>query len=247
MLTGKVAFVTGSTRGIGWAIAEEFARHGASIVLNGLSNQNALDTRVQELSEQFKVPVKGILCDVTSSQNLKSVYQDIFKEFGRLDVLVNNAGILKDALMGMIPDALVEESFRVNTYSVIYNMQLASRLMQRNNSGSIINITSIIGTNGNAGQTVYGATKAAVIGATKSAAKELAPKNIRVNAIAPGFIDTDMIKTLTEKVKAERLASVAMGRIGKPSDVAKTAVYLASQLAEYVTGQVIGVDGGMLI
>jgi 3-oxoacyl-[acyl-carrier protein] reductase len=162
-------------------------------------------------------------------------------------VLVNNAGILQDALLGMIPDAMIRQTIDVNTVGPIYHVQEASRLMARNKSGSIINVTSIIGRFGNEGQAVYGASKAALIGLTLSAAKELARHNIRVNAVAPGFINTDMVKQLTEQKYGERMKSIKMGRIGEPEDVANAILFLASDLSSYVTGQVLGVDGGMLI
>jgi 3-oxoacyl-[acyl-carrier protein] reductase len=147
----------------------------------------------------------------------------------------------------MVTHEQIEKTFSINTFGVLYVAQYAARLMSRNKSGSIINISSIIGTNGNEGQTVYGGSKAAVIGITQSLAKELAPNNIRVNAIAPGFIDTDMTRQLPKDKYQERMESIKMGRIGKPEDIANTALFLASDLSAYVTGQVIGVDGGMLI
>jgi len=170
-----------------------------------------------------------------------------YSEFRRLDIMVNNAGVLRDSLIGMIGSDDIDETLRINLRSVITGTQAASRLMLRNKSGSIVNIASIIGRFGNKGQLVYGASKAGVIGATYSAAKELAPSGIRVNAIAPGFIDTDMVRSINEDVFAERIRSIAMGRIGSPEDIADAALFFASDLSRYVTGQVLGVDGGMLI
>jgi len=189
----------------------------------------------------------ALVLDVTDSKQIQESYRRLAQEFGRLEVLVNNAGILQDALLGMIPDATLRQTFAVNSDAVILNMQQAARLMQRAKKGSIVNLTSIIGRAGNQGQVVYGASKAAVIGATLSAAKELAPFGIRVNAVAPGFIDTDMTRSLPEEKYRERIDSIKMKRIGTPEDVAKVVVFVASDLASYVTGQVIGVDGGMLI
>jgi 3-oxoacyl-[acyl-carrier protein] reductase len=171
----------------------------------------------------------------------------VFSAFGRLDVLVNNAGVLKDALIGMVSDDVLEDTFRINTFGAIHHLQAASRLMQRSGGGSIINMTSIIGVVGNEGQIAYGSPKAALIGLTKSAAKELAPRGVRVNAVAPGFIDTDMSRSLPADKYADRVASIKMGRVGTPEDVADVVLFLASDLSRYVTGQVIGVDGGMVI
>jgi 3-oxoacyl-[acyl-carrier protein] reductase len=164
-----------------------------------------------------------------------------------LDVWVNNAGVLLDGLIGMVPDADIQTTLSINLAGVLYGTQQAARLMRRGGGGSIINLTSIIGRFGNAGQLVYGASKAGVIGATLSAAKELAPLNIRVNAVAPGFIETDMTAQLPPDKFQVRLDSIAMGRVGVPNDIANTALFFASDLSTYVTGQVIGVDGGMLV
>lgn len=169
------------------------------------------------------------------------------KNLGRLDVLVNNAGVMDDALLGMVNERQMESTFSINIEAVIYHMQYASRLMTRQKQGSIINVSSIIGRTGNAGQVVYASSKAAVIGATYSAAKELGVHNIRVNAVAPGFIDTDMTKQFSEEVYKQRLSGIKMNRMGRPEEVANTILFLASDLSSYVTGQVIGVDGGMVI
>ncbi len=247
MLKDKVAFITGSTRGIGWAVARTFARHGASIILNGVSDQSRLDECVRQIRDEYNVECTGFLADVCEPASVKRCYMDIFKKHKRLDVLVNNAGVLQDALLGMIPDSAITRTIQINTVGPIYHLQEAARLMSRNKSGSIINISSIIGRVGNEGQAVYGASKAALIGLTLSAAKELAPKNIRVNAVAPGFIGTDMVKHLPPAKYEERVRSIKMGRVGEAQDVANAVLFLASDLSSYVTGQVLGVDGGMLI
>jgi 3-oxoacyl-[acyl-carrier protein] reductase len=247
LLAGKIALVTGSTRGIGWATAESFAEHGATVILNGRSSQEALNRRVADIRARFGVPCAGFCADVSDAAAVKRYYQEIFKQFKRLDILVNNAGIMQDALLGMIPEPLVRNSLEVNLLGPILNLQEASRLMARNRSGSIVNLSSIIGSKGKEGQAVYGTTKAGIIGLTLSAAKELAPKGIRVNAVTPGLIKTDLLKEVPEQKMAEALSGVKMGRIGEPKDVANVIVFLASDLAAYVTGQVLGVDGGMVL
>jgi len=247
MLENKVAFITGSTRGIGWSTARFFAAQGATVLLNGVSNKDLLDDCVNQIKSEFSVGCEGFLFDASDPDSIKSCYSYIFKTYKHLDILVNNAGIMEDRLLGMVTPENIDRTFNVNVKSMIYNMQYASRLMYRKQYGSIINVASIIGRVGNVGQVVYGASKSAVIGLTFSAAKELAPLNIRVNAIAPGFIDTDMTKNMPPDKFAERLNSIKMNRIGKPEDVAKAICFFASDLSSYITGQVLGVDGGMLI
>jgi 3-oxoacyl-[acyl-carrier protein] reductase len=246
-LAGKVAFITGSTRGIGWATARAFAEAGASVVLNGCANADALEQRRAEIEREFGVACLGLLADAADVASVKNCYSQIFSRFKRLDVLVNNAGVLQEGMLGMIPETTVRRSLEVNILGAVSHIQEACRLMARNKSGSIINMSSIMGRNGVEGLSVYCATKAALLGLTFSAAKELASKNIRVNAVAPGFIETDMSRAMPEAMYAKRLASVKMGRAGTPEEVAQTVLFLASDLSRYVTGQVLGVDGGMLI
>jgi 3-oxoacyl-[acyl-carrier protein] reductase len=246
-LERKVAFVTGSTRGIGWATACVLAANGATVVLNGVSDQYALDERVSELRSTYGVKAVGLLCDAADPEDVRGAYRKIFSTFRRLDILVNNAGVLNDALVGMVSDKMVTQTFGINTFGAIHHLQGAARLMQRRKSGSIVNLTSIVGVTGNEGQIVYSSSKAALLGLTRSAAKELAPMGIRVNAVAPGFIDTDMTRQLPQAKYDERMASIKMGRIGRPDDIAHSVLYFASELSSYVTGQVLGVDGGMLI
>jgi 3-oxoacyl-[acyl-carrier protein] reductase len=247
MLDGKITFVTGSTRGIGWATAQLFAQHGAVVILNSRANQQLLDERVAELRSRFAATAIGFCADASETAAVKACYAEIFKQFKRLDVLVNNAGIMQDSVLGMISEPLVDRSLAVNVKGPLFHLQEASRLMTRNKSGAIINVSSIIGSAGKEGQAVYSATKAALLGLTKSAAKELGPKGIRVNAVTPGLIQTELVKDLPAAKLAEALAGIKMGRAGQPEDVAKVILFLASDLASYVTGQVIGVDGGMIL
>lgn len=246
-LSGRVAIVTGSSRGIGAAIADKFAASGASVILNGLQDGDLLQGHAADLASKYGVNVKAVAGDIADADVPHALVKEAFSSFRRLDIMVNNAGVLRDSVIGMIQEDQIDETLNVNLRGVLNGIQAAARLMQRNKSGSIINISSIIGRVGNSGQLVYGASKAGVIGATMSAAKELAPFGIRVNSIAPGYIETDMIGQIPADVHKERLESIAMQKIGKPEHVADAALFFASDLSQYVTGQVLGVDGGMLI
>jgi len=246
-VAGKVVLVTGSTRGIGFAVAKRLAQSGANVFLNGVSDAALLEERRRALEEEVGRPVQALLFDVSNPAHVADAYRQIFQRCKRLDVLVNNAGILQDRLVGMIDEGTIQATLDVNVTGVILNLQAAARLMTRNKSGSIVNVGSIVGRVGNAGQVVYGGSKAAVMGITQSAAKELAAQNIRVNAVAPGFIDTDMTRKLPADIHEQRVQSIRMGRIGTAEDVADAVLFFASDLSRYVTGQVLGVDGGMLI
>ncbi|WP_142848932.1 SDR family NAD(P)-dependent oxidoreductase [Telmatospirillum sp. J64-1] len=246
-LEGKVALVTGASRGIGWATARLLAERGASVIVNGMEMSEALEAKAEALSAEFGTPCIALAADLAEPDQVKAMYKQVFTRFRRLDLMVNNAGILGDALIGMISDDMIDRVLRVNLHGGLHSLQQAARLMRRNPGGAIVNVSSIIGTAGNAGQAVYGASKAGLIGLTKSAAKELAPQNIRVNAVAPGFIETDMIGHLDDETRAARLAGIAMGRPGSAEDVARVILFLLSDEASYVTGQIIGVDGGMVI
>ncbi len=245
-LAGKVALVTGASRGIGAATALALAHEGARLALAGrdVEQLKAVAARVVEAGAEEPLV---LAYDVTAPDAVRAAFQLLHRELGRLDVLVNNAGVLEDALLGMVTPAQIDRVFAVNTTAVITHMQYASRLMARRRAGSVVNVASIIGRVGNEGQVVYGASKAAVIGATLSAAKELAPTGIRVNAVAPGFIETDMVRALPPDKRALRQRDIKMGRVGTPEDVADVILFLASDLSRYVTGQVLGVDGGMLV
>jgi 3-oxoacyl-[acyl-carrier protein] reductase len=246
LLKDKTILISGSSKGIGKGIAVLFAQEGANLVLLA-RNKSALEELSVFLSQTYHIAVSVYEADVRSQDSLKAVFNDLNAKNIYIDVLVNNAGIMTGATLQTVKDELIKETYETNVFGPIYLSQLALRSFLRKRKGSIINLSSIIGVNGSAGHTVYGSSKMAIIGFTKSLSKELAPLNIRVNAIAPGFIDTYMTKDLSPAIYEKTLASVGMRRIGTVEDVAKVALFLASDLSEYVTGQVIGVDGGMLI
>jgi len=242
LLSGKTVLITGSSKGIGKAIAILFAEEGADLVLVS-RDMNALKELSVHLSETYGVSVNIREADVRNQDALKTVFNELLLGGIIIDVLVNNAGIMIDSTLQTMKEDVVKQTYETNVYGTMYASQLALRSFLRKRSGSIINLSSIMGTNGAPGQSVYGSSKAAIIGFTKSLSKELAPLNIRVNAIAPGFIETDMTKDINSK----NPVTIGMRRNGKPEDVAKVALFLASDLSAYVTGQVIGVDGGMII
>lgn len=246
-LSGKVALVTGARRGIGLACVELLAAHGASVILNDVHEPDTITALANDLEKRYKRSFWALPADAANDKAVTSLYQTLFQRAKRLDILVANAGVMEDALIGMITPGQIEHTLGVNVTGVINHIQMAARLMKRGQGGSIVATASIVGRFGNKGQLLYGASKAGVIGAVISAAKELAPSNIRVNAIAPGFIDTAMTQSLPATVRNEMMAAIGMKRIGSPEDVARTVLFLTSDLSSYVTGQVIGVDGGMVI
>ena len=246
LLEGKTALVTGSNRGIGRSIAEQFVAHGATVYANA-RKVGSLDALIEHCENEYGGTIHPLYFDVTNASDAKKAFIEIRKTAGHLDVLVNNAGIMKDALIGMISHDAMQEVFDVNVFAAMEMLQLAVKLMKRQNTGSIINVSSIVGVQGNPGQLVYSASKGAVISMTKTAAKELAPFNIRVNAVAPGIIDTDMFRSISIKHQQERIDKISMGRIGTTQDIANTCLYLASDLSTYVTGQIIGIDGAAIM
>lgn len=245
LIEDKVALITGTSRGIGRQIAKTFVENGATVYANART-QGCLDTLIMETRDCMG-SIIPLYFDVTDYQTAKKAILQIKREQGHLDVLVNNAGVMHDAVIGMIPHENMQQTFDVNVFAVMELLQYAARVMIKQNSGSIVNLASIVGRYGNSGQLVYSATKGAVIALTKTAAKELANYSIRVNAIAPGMIDTEMFRSISQEHQQERLHKVGMGRIGTPEDVANTALFLASDLSCYVTGQVIGVDGEAIV
>jgi 3-oxoacyl-[acyl-carrier protein] reductase len=243
LLQNKTVLVTGATRGIGRAVCEACAEQGARLIVTG---------RNEALLADVVAAIPGAehlhyVMDVTNDDNVKAVFDDLLQKKIFVDCIVNNAGVMIDATLQMATMDVYEQIYKVNVQGSISVAQKAIKHMLRKRSGSIINLSSIIGTNGNAGQTIYGSSKSAIIGFTKSLSKELAPLGIRVNAVAPGFIDTDMTAGMDEKFYKKNVESIGMRRIGTPQDVARVVVFLASDLSGYVTGQVIGVDGGMVI
>jgi len=245
LLEGKVIWITGASRGIGRATALRMASEGAQLI-TAARDVEKLKQLSDEIESSGGLRPLDLAYDISDVQAIKDSFAQMLKHFKKLDGMVNNAGILEEALLPMVTQDQIERTFSVNVFSTLYHMQYASRIMMRNKSGSIVNLSSIIGQKGKEGLTVYGASKSAVIGATLSASKELAPAGIRVNAVAPGFIDTDMTNIIPEAKYDERMKAIKMRRPGTPQEVANTIMFLISDLSLYVTGQLVGVDGGML-
>ena len=244
----KTALVTGASRGIGAAIAKKLAARGFMVIINyGHSSAAAEEVKNQIEIEQAGGQAVLMQGDVSSGDDVDRMFKDIKKTWGRLDVLVNNAGINRDTLLVRMKEDQWDAVLSTDLKSVFFTTKAAASLMMRQRSGSIINIASVVGITGNAGQANYAAAKAGVIGFTKSAAKELAARGIRVNAIAPGFIETDMTDAIPEKIREGMLETIPLRRGGKAEDVANAVAFLASDDAGYITGQVLKVDGGMVM
>ena len=246
MLKGKICFVSGASRGIGREIVKNFVANDAIVYAN-IRTLGALDTWIDELPSNMSVNIRPIVLDICDSQAVKDALLRIKREHGRIDVWVNNAAIAYNEAIGMISQEHVRQMFETNVLAVIENIQLVSRLMIRQKAGSIINISSIVGVKGDAGQMAYSATKGAVIALTKSAAKELAPYQIRVNSIAPGLTKTDLMQETAASFLEKRISNFGMGRVAEPKDIANACLFFASNLSEYVTGQILGVDGASII
>jgi len=241
-LTGRVALVTGSTRGIGRAIATTLAGSGARVAIVGRER-----ARAEEAAAQLGGEARGFSCDVSDTASVAALVEEVEKSFGSLDILVNNAGLTRDNLLLRIKDADWDAVLDANLRGAFASIRAASRGMMKRRWGRIINIASIVGIMGNKGQANYAASKAGLIGLTKSVAKELGSRNILCNAVAPGFIETDMTAAMTPDARAALSAQIPLERLGKPEDIAGTVAFLASEHAAYITGQVFVVDGGMVM
>ena len=244
ILTGKTALVTGATRGIGRATALKFAEEGANVAFTYRSQHEAAQTLVAEI-ESFGVQAKAYASDAASFEDAHNVVEDVKAVFGRIDILVNNAGITKDGLMMRMDEAQWDAVIDTNLKSAFNFIHACTPIMARQRCGSIINMSSVVGISGNAGQCNYSASKAGLIGLAKSIAKEMGPRGIRANCIAPGFIATDMTEAIPENGRQEWEKQIPLRRGGTPEDVANVALFLASDMAGYVTGQVISCCGGM--
>ncbi len=245
LLEGKTALVTGASKGIGRKIAEKFAEHGANVAFTYLSSVEKGEALEQEL-ESFGTKVKGYRSDASKFDEAEKLINDIVADFGALDIVVNNAGITKDGLLMRMSEENWDEVINVNLKSVFNVSKAASKVMMKARKGSIINMSSVVGVQGNAGQANYAASKAGIIGFSKSLAKELGSRNIRTNVIAPGFIRTEMTDVLDPKVVQGWEEGIPLKRAGETDDVANACVFLASDMSSYVTGQVLSVCGGML-
>ena len=246
MLEGKIALVTGAAKGIGRAIALALAADGATVVVN----YNGSKERAEQVVEEIKaLGADGMAyqCNVADTAATADMVKEVIKTYGKLDILVNNSGITRDNLIMKMSEEDFDAVIDANLKGCFNTIKAVSRQMLKQRAGRIINITSVSGILGNAGQANYAASKAGIIGLTKTMARELASRGITVNAVAPGFVDTDMTQVLPENVKEAATAQIPLGRFGKPEDIANMVAYLASEKASYITGQIISVDGGMAI
>lgn len=245
LLEGKTAIITGGSRGIGKGIVEIFAQNGANVAFTYSSSEEAANTLAESLSKKG-VKVKAYKSNAASFDESQKLAEEVLSEFGSIDILVNNAGITKDNLLMRISEEDFDKVIEVNLKSVFNMTKAVQRAMLKQRKGSIINMSSVVGVKGNAGQTNYAASKAGIIGFTKSVALELGSRNIRCNAIAPGFIETEMTEKLDEAIVQGWRDAIPLKRGGTPEDIANACIFLASDLSNYITGQVLNVDGGML-
>lgn len=244
ILLGKKAIITGGSRGIGFAIAKLFVEQGADVEIWGINIEKG-EQAATELSQVLGRPVTFVSADVSNCNSVKEAIQAFLSNHGSIDILVNNAGITRDNLLMRMSEEEWSSVINTNLNSLYYLCSSVIRPMIKARSGSIINISSIVGITGSPGQTNYAAAKAGIIGFSRALAKEVAARNIRVNCIAPGFIDTDMTRILNEELKSNWLKNIPMGRMGLPEEIANAALFLASSLSSYITAQVLSVDGGI--
>ncbi|MFT4739647.1 MAG: 3-oxoacyl-[acyl-carrier protein] reductase [Algoriphagus sp.] len=246
LLKGKVALITGASRGIGNSIAREYVKQGASVAFTYLSSVERGEALEKELSTEG-IKVKGYRSDAADFASSEALVKSVIEDFGTIDILVNNAGITRDNLLMRMSEEQWDDVLRVNLKSIFNLTKNITRTMLKARSGSIINITSVVGLTGQAGQVNYSASKAGILGLTKSVAKELGSRGVRCNAIAPGFIETEMTEELDEEVKKTWLTSIPLKRAGQGSDIANACVFLGSDMSTYITGQTMVVDGGMVM
>ena len=246
MLKGKNAIITGASRGIGREIALTLAENGANIVINYRNYNNEIEALVKDI-EAKGVKIVTVKCDVSNFEEVENLISEAKEKLGSIDILVNNAGITKDGLLMRMKQEDFESVLDVNLKGVFNTTILITPIMMKQRTGKIINISSVVGLVGNAGQCNYAASKAGVIGFSKSIARELAPRGVNINVVAPGYIDTDMTNGLSDKVKESILQTIPMKKMGSTKDVANLVLFLSSGLSDYITGQVINVDGGMVM
>ncbi|PAV29969.1 beta-ketoacyl-ACP reductase [Virgibacillus profundi] len=246
MLKGKNALVTGASRGIGRSIALELAARGANVAVNYAGSEAKAQAVVEEI-ELLGVKAFKVQADVANETNVKEMVKEVISQFGSLDILVNNAGVTRDNLLMRMKEEEFDQVINTNLKGAFVCTKAVTRQMMKQKSGRIVNVASIVGVSGNPGQANYVAAKAGVIGLTKSTAKELASRNILINAVAPGFISTDMTDALTDEQQKSMLALIPLAKLGEPEDVAKVVRFLASEDANYITGQTIHIDGGMVM
>lgn len=246
LLDGKTALVTGGSRGIGREIALQLAKEGASVAVNYSGNETAAEETARMIRE-FGGKAMIVRADVSDFEAAGQMVKEVADTYGRIDILINNAGITRDNLLLRMKEADWDAVLNTNLKGVFNCTKAVTKIMMKQRSGKIVNMTSVIGLSGNAGQANYAAAKAGVIGFTKSMAKELANRGICVNAVAPGFIDTDMTANLPEQMKADALEKIPLAKLGSPSDVADAVMFLVSDAASYITGQTLNVDGGMVM